>query len=318
MKKLAPYLRVIVLMVIAYLLIEYTVEVDKGSVFTEYPIAWLVLGVAFLAVAAIEVSVAALNNVMYKSLDEKAKERYDAQEATAKEENWLSKTYNKLVDSKPMEREDEIVLDHNYDGIRELDNNLPPWWLYGFYASIIFAVAYMLYYHVFQGENQIEEFQAEVAEAKIAIEEYKKTATDLIDVNTVEFLDSEEDLTAGKNIYNANCVACHKADGGGGIGPNLTDEHWILGGGIKNIFKTVAEGGRSGKGMVAWNQTLKPLEMAQVSSYVWSLQDTNPADAKEPQGEIWEGSDKPQQNANQDNRVDNTTSADTINISDNI
>ncbi len=318
MKKLAPYFRVIILMIIAYLLIEYTVEVDKGSVFAEYPLAWLVLGVAFLAVLAIEVSVAALNNVMYKSLDEKAKERYDAQEEKAKEENWWSKTYNKLVDRKPLEREDEIVLDHNYDGIRELDNNLPPWWLYGFYASIIFAVVYMLYYHVFQGPNQIDEFQAEVAEAKIAIEEYKKTATDLIDVNTVEFLDSEEDLTAGKNIYNANCVACHKADGGGGIGPNLTDEHWILGGGIKNIFKTVAEGGRSGKGMVAWNQTLKPLEMAQVSSYVWSLQDTNPDDAKEPQGEIWEGSDKPQQNANQDNRVDNTTSADTINISDNI
>ena len=90
-----------------------------------------------------------------------------------------------------------------------------------------------------------------------------------------------------KTVFEANCVACHKVDGGGGIGPNLTDDYWILGGGIKNVFNTISEGGRDGKGMVAWKTDLRPSEMAQVASYVLSLHGTNPADAKDPEGDLW-------------------------------
>src|SRR5690606_34661694 len=139
-----------------------------------------------------------------------------------------------LWGSKPIAEEGEIILDHNYDGIQELDNNLPPWWTYLFYATAIFAVIYLLRYEVFNGENQIEEYEKNVAEAQIAIEAYKKTATDLVDANTVEQLTDEADIKAGQAIFQANCVACHMPDGGGGIGPNLTDDNWILGGGIKN------------------------------------------------------------------------------------
>ena len=115
----------------------------------------------------------------------------------------------------------------------------------------------------------------------------EKTAKNLVDITTVEVLTEASDLSAGKKIFNANCVACHKADGGGGIGPNLTDTNWILGGGIKNVFKTISEGGRDGKGMVSWKSDLKPLEMAQVASYVLTFQGTTPAEPKDPEGNVW-------------------------------
>lgn len=319
MKNLASYIRVFLFLLIGYLLIEYTVEIEDGSVFTTYPLAWLVLGVAGLFAIAVELCVGALRSVLFKSLDEEAKARYLAaeKESRAKQYAWFHKLYNKLVDGKPIEKEDEIILDHNYDGIKELDNNLPPWWLYGFYATIIFAGVYLARYHIFQDDNQIQEYEAEVVEAKIAIEEYKKTAKNLVDVNTVELLTDASDLAAGKNIFQTNCAACHKADGGGGIGPNLTDKYWILGGGIKNVFRTVTEGGRSGKGMVAWEGTLKPVERAQVASFVLSLQGTTPAEPKEPQGELWvDEGDAPK--ADEVERAENTTSMDTIQVTDEI
>src|SRR5690606_32050917 len=200
---------------------------------------------------------------------------------------WLKNTYKKLLGSKPLEKESEIILEHSYDGIQELDNNLPPWWLYGFYMSIILAAVYLLKYHVFNGDNQYDEYETELAEAKEAIEAYKKTAKDLVDANTVTLLTDAADLSIGKTVFETNCVACHMADGGGGIGPNLADPYWILGGDIKSVFNTVSEGGRSGKGMIAWKQQLKPLEMAQVSSYVLSFQGTTPASPKDPEGDLW-------------------------------
>jgi cytochrome c oxidase cbb3-type subunit 3 len=192
-----------------------------------------------------------------------------------------------LTKSKAIEKEDEIILDHNYDGIRELDNVLPPWWVYLFYVTIIFAVVYLVRFQIVGDYTQEKEYIEEVAIAKAEIEEYKKTAKNLVDVNTVELLTDASDLEAGKAIFETNCVACHMADGGGGIGPNLTDEYWILGGGIKNVFNTISEGGRDGKGMVAWKNSLKPVEMAQVASYVLQFQGTTPANPKDPEGEIW-------------------------------
>ena len=153
--------------------------------------------------------------------------------------------------------------------------------------SIIFAAIYLARFHIFDGNNQFEDLEAEIAQAKIDIEEYKKTAKDLVDFNTVELLTDASDISAGKAIFETNCVVCHKSDGGGGIGPNLTDENWILGGGIKNVFKTISEGGRDGKGMIAWKQSLKPSQMAQVASYVLEFQGTTPAEPKAPEGDIW-------------------------------
>lgn len=282
------WLRVPIVFFSIAFIVEYFVDSGEKPAFIEYPYVLLFLILVLLFLIAIEGIVAALENTLYQSLDAEAKARYDVNRAQKPAFiQWIQNTYTKLLGSKPLEKEHEIVLDHNYDGIRELDNSLPPWWLYSFYISIIFAVVYVLKYDVFNGDNQYDELEQEYAEAKIAIEEYKKTAKDLVDINTVEMLTDASDLNAGKAVFEENCVACHKSDGGGGIGPNLTDEYWILGGGIKNVFHTISEGGRNGKGMVAWKTLLKPAEMAQVASYVLTLQGKTPAEPKAPEGDIW-------------------------------
>ena len=292
MRNLSSYLRVLAFAGIALLGIEYLIQTEEGKwAIIENPYAGVFLGIVILFAIAIEVSIASLKNILYYTMDEAARERYDAQQAEkSKRFVKLKERLQKMMTrSKPVEEEHEIVLDHNYDGIRELDNKLPPWWLYGFYLTIIFAAVYLVRFHIFDDYTQKEEYEQEVAEAKAAIEEYKKNNKDLIDLESVQFVTNEDDLSAGEQIYTTNCVACHKADGGGGIGPNLTDKHWILGGGIKNVFKTISKGGRSGKGMVAWENQLSAEEMQQVASYVLTLQGTEPAQPKEPQGEeIWE------------------------------
>ncbi|MFB9054070.1 cbb3-type cytochrome c oxidase N-terminal domain-containing protein [Formosa undariae] len=289
MRKYIPsYIRVPVLFFAIAGLIEYFVDSGNEPAFIKFPIVLVFLLLVLVVILSIEGIVAALDNVLFQSLDAAGKARYLANDAkTPKFIQWAKDTYIKLLGQKPIAQESEIVLDHNYDGIRELDNSLPPWWKYAFIISIIFAFAYMLKYEVFGGESQIDEYQTELAEAKISIEEYKKTAKDLVDANSVTLLTDASDLSAGKAAFETNCVACHMADGGGGIGPNLTDDHWILGGGIKNVFHTISEGGRDGKGMIAWKQSLKPAQIAQVASYVLSLQGTTPAKPKEAEGDIW-------------------------------
>lgn len=304
MKTVMSYLRVIGFMILAFFLLEFIVDSGEEWAIVKYPIIWAVLGVVFFFAIAFEIVSAALQRVLYTGLDDDAKKRY----ATLEENQfgWIKKKYKEMLDSKPIEAEQEIVLDHNYDGIRELDNNLPPWWKYLFYATIVFAGVYLVYYEIFDGPNQIDELETEIAQAKIDIAKYKENNKDLIDASTVEFLDSSSDLAAGKAIYTDNCVACHKDSGGGGIGPNLTDDYWILGGGIKNIYNTISEGGRAGKGMIAWKTDLKPSEIAQVSSYVMTLHGTNPADGKEAEGEIWKDENASNEAVEENETADNT------------
>lgn len=288
MRHLIPsYIRVPLVFFTIFGLIEFFVDSGDEPAFLKYPVIMLFLLLVFLIIVAIEGIVGALENILFQSLDDAAKERYLAAKNKTPQFTWISTIYKKLVGSKPIEEEGELILDHNYDGIKELDNSLPPWWLYGFYASVIFGAVYLIRFHVFDGDNQYDELNNELAQAKIDIEEYKKTAKNLVDFNTVTLLTDASDINTGKNIFNQNCIACHMADGGGGIGPNLTDQHWITGGGIKNVFKTISEGGRAGKGMISWKNDLKPLEMAQVASYILTLQGTTPANPKAAEGDIW-------------------------------
>ncbi len=288
------WIRVPVLFFLIFGLMEYFIDSGEKPAIIEYPITQFFMFMVLMLLIAIELIVKSVENIMFQTLSEEGKERYLASKNKKVEWKWAKNVYKNLTKSRSIEREGEIILDHNYDGIHELDNVLPPWWVYLFYVTIIFGVVYLVRFHIVGDYDQALEYEQEVAAAQIAIDEYKKTAKNLVDVNTVEFLSEGADLVAGEKIFVQNCVVCHMADGGGGIGPNLTDEYWILGGGIKNVFNTISEGGRDGKGMVAWKQTLKPLEMAQVASYVLTLADNTPADPKAPEGEIWVDPDAPE------------------------
>ncbi|WP_321827790.1 cbb3-type cytochrome c oxidase N-terminal domain-containing protein [Maribacter dokdonensis] len=297
----AWWLRITVAFFLVIVLMEIYIDSGDKPAFIAYPtLMFGFMTLILLLLIAIAFIVQAIENVLYNTLDDEAKVRYLAEKEKKWEWTWGKKMYTKMLGSKPIESEEEIILDHNYDGIRELDNNLPPWWVYLFYASIVFGVVYLARFHVFNDYDQDLEYEQEVAAAQLEIEAYKKTAKDLVDASTVELLTDAADLNAGKGIFESNCVACHMADGGGGIGPNLTDNHWILGGGIKNVFNTISEGGRDGKGMIAWKQNLKPAEIAQVASYVLSFQGTTPANPKAPEGDIWEDPNAPVENSTEE------------------
>lgn len=198
--------------------------------------------------------------------------------------------WDKFNNLRPVSQEAELDLGHEYDGIRELNNRLPPWWLYGFYLTIVFAGIYLYRFHVSHtGPSSKEEYDHAVASAQVRIDEYLKKKGESVDENNVTLLTGAEDLKAGKAIFTdpSKCPACHTADGGGNtVGPNLTDNYWLYGGGIKDIFKTIKYG--TNKGMRSWKDDLSPKQIAQVASYVKSLKGTKPANPKEPQGTLYE------------------------------
>jgi cytochrome c oxidase cbb3-type subunit 3 len=289
MKKLIPaYVRVPVIFFAVFMAMEYFIDSGDRPAFIKFPMVSVFLFVFLFLLIAIEITVSAVDNITYHLLTEEQKiQLNEASNLSFKDSEWYKKLMAKLTKTESLDNEDQLLLDHDYDGIKELDNNLPPWWVYLFYACIIFGVVYMVRFEVLGADNQEMELKKEVAQAKIDIAEYMKTAPDMMDEKTVTLLTDPADLAAGKEIFTTNCAACHRADAGGQIGPNLTDDQWILGGGIKNVFHTLVNGGRDGKGMISWKGTLKPKEMQKVASYILSLKGSNPPDAKAPEGEVW-------------------------------
>jgi len=185
----------------------------------------------------------------------------------------------------PVEKEADILLDHDYDGIKELDNALPPWWKYGFYITIVVAFVYIYEFHFSgEGKNPEQEYAAEMEEGMKLEELYKAKTKNLVDENNVLLADAAG-IAEGKALYTQSCIACHAADGGGGIGPNLTDDFWIHGGSMNNIYKTIKIGYPE-KGMQSWESMYSPVQMKNLASFVKSLKGTKPAVPKAPQGVI--------------------------------
>ena len=185
----------------------------------------------------------------------------------------------------PIEQEEDIMLDHDYDGIRELDNRLPPWWVGMFYVTIAYGIIHILVFWVFDiMPLPHEKFEQQMAKAEIERQAFLREAAGAVNENNVVALTGTVDVELGKSIFNSNCLACHGALGEGTVGPNLTDKFWIHGGGIKNIFKTIKYGVPQ-KGMIAWQTQLSPVQMQQVASYIMTLEGTNPPNAKAPEGE---------------------------------
>ena len=290
MKKIFPsYVRVPLIFAIVMGAMEYFIDSGSQPAFIKFPMVGLFLVVFLFLLVAIEIVVSAVDNVTYHMLTEEQKQQLEvAQSVSFTDSKFMQNLTQKLTRTKKMEQEYDIMLDHDYDGIKELDNVLPPWWVYMFYMTIVFAIVYLIRFHVINDYTQQEEFETEMETARVEIEKYKLTAPDLLDKEKVTLLTDETSLAEGKKLYETStCTACHKPDGGGSIGPNLTDDHWILGGGIKNVFNTLMEGGREGKGMVAWKATIKPKDLQKIASYVISLQGTNPPDAKPAEGDLW-------------------------------
>lgn len=289
MKKLLPsYVRVLLIFFSVFAAMEFFIDSGDRPAFLKYPMVSVFLFVFLFLLIAIEITVSAVDNVMYQLMTDEQKNLVNQTTTVSiKDSEWFKNIMKFLTKSQPIENEGQLLLDHDYDGIKELDNSLPPWWVYLFYGCIVFSAVYLIRFEIMGGDTQEMELQKEMAQAKIDVENYMKTAPDLMDEEKVTQLTEPADLASGKAIFTANCIACHRADAGGQIGPNLTDEHWVLGGGIKNIFHTLEHGGRDGKGMVSWKGTLKPKEMQLVASYVMSLKGSNPKDPKAPDGEIW-------------------------------
>ena len=199
--------------------------------------------------------------------------------------------WDKFVALKSDKTEEELRLDEDFDGIHELDNPTPPWFNFIFYTSILAAVLYLLNYHVLKfGSLQEAEYTAEVAQSKLEVDAYLKSSGNLVDENNVAFVLDKKLLADGQTLFAEKCAVCHLADGGGVVGPNLTDAYWIHGGDIQSIFKTIKYGVPA-KGMIAWQNTFSGKQMEALASYVKTLQGTTPAVGKEPQGELYKEAD---------------------------
>jgi cytochrome c oxidase cbb3-type subunit 3 len=255
---------------------------------------YIMIAVIFVELATI---IALLVNIKFILIKEKEKLKVPGAgvkiiEAKKSGLSWWDR-FNKL---RPVAQEAELDLGHDYDGIRELNNKLPPWWLYGFYLTIVFAGIYLWRHHVSHtAPLSAQEYERSIQIAELRTKEFLKSKGENIDETNVTLLTQPEDILAGKELFtNGACIGCHGKDGSGmvmgqpGVGPNLTDDYWINGGNIKNVFTTIKYGGRSGKGMQAWGNTYSAKQIAQIASYVKSLRGTNPAIHKGPDGVLYQ------------------------------
>ena len=245
----------------------------------------IILGIVLLVIVLLLILMVYLMSFMVAVLKKENPEM-------AKEPSWWEKFKERFVTGKLPEvgSKDEkakVMADHSYDGITELDNFMPPWLQWVFILTIAFGVGYFVNYSVLGiGKTGVEEYEEELQLEAIAAEARKANMMASIDESSVVFDESGAALSSGKSIFEANCAACHASDGGGGVGPNLTDEYWIHGGSIQDVFKIVKYGVVS-KGMVPWEDQLSPVEIQQVSSFILSLKGSTPANPKDPQGELF-------------------------------
>jgi cytochrome c oxidase cbb3-type subunit 3 len=182
--------------------------------------------------------------------------------------------------SNPNESE---LLDHEYDGIHELDNKLPRWWVWLFYLTIIFAAFYLSYYHVLgMGNLMAAEYQAEMKRG----EAVKAAAMSKFEAGMAALQPVKDSATleTGRQLFTTLCAPCHRADGGGLVGPNLCDDYWIHGSNFVDNLTTIWNGVPA-KGMVTWKNTLKPQQIYDVASYIYTLRGTNPKNPKPPENQ---------------------------------
>jgi len=181
------------------------------------------------------------------------------------------------------EPNDPLLMDHEADGIRELDNKLPRWWVWLFYGSITYAVAYLVYYHVLgAGDLMAAEYQKE----KTRGDAIKAAAMGRFESSIVTLQPSKDApvVDQGRQIFLRLCAPCHRADAGGLVGPNLCDDYWIHGSNFSDNVTTIWNGVPA-KGMITWKNYLNPKEVYSVASYIYTLRGTHPKNPKPPENQ---------------------------------
>jgi cytochrome c oxidase cbb3-type subunit III len=253
---------------------------------------WLYLGVIGV-LASVTAFIALRTMTLYQDLllksiaKEQGREVINIEKISVQKESWVSKMWYQLVGTGgvTIEQNKDIQINHPHDGIYELDNGMPPWLRNVFVSTILFGVGYLWYYHSYQkGEKgQMYEYKMAMKEGDIQKAIAAEKQENDVSEKTVAALTDAKELEEGKTIFIEKCAVCHGQKGEGGVGPNMTDDYWLHGGGIKEVF-TVVKYGVTDKGMISWKEQLKPKEMQEVSSYILTLRGTNPPNQKAQQG----------------------------------
>ncbi len=252
--------------------------VSPFRVFDQFnPSTWLLLIIFFIELGIIIFFTARINSIVrpIKPFSYKAEEQRSLWE---------------IINSfRPIKDESKLDTGHEYDGIRELNNVIPPWFNAAFALTVVFAGIYLYRYHYAKtAPLSIQEYKMEMAEAmKFDNERLANQVAD-VDENTVTMMGAS-DIAAGKATFAQLCAPCHKDHGGsnpGGVGPNLTDDYWIHGGALTDVFKSIKYGWPE-KGMISWKDQLSANQIAQISSFIKSIKGSNPPNAKEPQGDLY-------------------------------
>ncbi len=183
---------------------------------------------------------------------------------------------SKQTDGKPL---DEVVV-HEVDGIQELDNNLPNWWLATFFLTIVFGIGYYYYYEVFDGEPSARAYRRELAERMAAQGQSAPVTADMLEDLSHDGVKMGESAA----LFTSTCASCHGPGGGGTVGPNLTDNFWLHGGSPEKIYASIRDGYPT-KGMPEWGKQLGEAKIPMLTAYVLNLRGTNVAGGKAPQGE---------------------------------
>lgn len=288
MKRLTGIITLIIINFSAFAEAEKSTQIGSGNSYLDL----LFIATAILVILLLWVSVALLK--IFKSLSAEILNPKPIVIETIpllEFEDWLKvekekpSIWNKILSLRPLSEEEDMKLEHEFDGITELDNPTPAWFNWLFYGSIVVAIGYMLFYHVFDyGKLQDEEYAIEMRDAKVAKDAYLANAANLIDENTVVESKDPAVIAKGKALFTTSCVACHGSKGEGVVGPNLTDEYSLHGSSINNIFKTIKYGVPE-KGMISWEKTLSPQQISELASFIKSIKGSKPENPKAPQGD---------------------------------